>query len=134
MEIVAGSMPGWPCGWPSIGRRQAVIDQEGRMPMIATRANKYRVAVEVLQKGRDLVVDAIADDVIDQADDLLDGGYQFHEFLETQGTRLHFLSLLIQQLEQSAEVVEEAQAPAPAPVEPKVRKPRKPRSKKLQGQ
>jgi hypothetical protein len=99
--------------------------------MIATRSNKFRIAVEVLQKGRDLVVDAIADDVIDQADELLDGGYQFHEFLETQGTRLHFLSLLIQQLEQSAEGVEEAQAPPPPPVEIKARKPRKPRAKKL---
>jgi len=102
--------------------------------MFTMSHNKYRVAVEVLQKGRDLVVDAIADDVIDQADDLLDGGYQFHEFLETQGTRLHFLSLLIQQLEQSAEVVEEAQAPAPPPIELKARKPRKSRAKKLQGQ
>jgi len=102
--------------------------------IITPSMNKYRAAVEVLQKGRDLVVDAIADDVIDQADDLLDGGYQFHEFLETQGTRLHFLGLLIQQLEQSAEVVEEAQAPPPPPVETKARKPRKPRTKKLQGQ
>lgn len=102
--------------------------------MIAMRSNKFRAAVEVLQKGRDLVVDAIADDVIDQADDLLDGGYQFHEFLETQGTRLHFLSLLIQQLEQSAEGVEEAETPPPPPVEPKARKPRKPRAKKLPSQ
>jgi len=100
--------------------------------MSITRSNKFRAAVEVLQKGRDLVVDAIADDVIDQADDLLDGGYQFNEFLETQGTRLHFLSLLIQQLEQSAEGVEEAETPPPPPpAEPKARKPRKPRAKKL---
>jgi hypothetical protein len=88
--------------------------------------NKFRAAVEVLQKGRELVVDAIADDVLDQADELLDCGYQFHEFLETQGTRLHFLSMMIQQLEQSAE-----EAEAPPPVEPKPRKPRKPRAKKL---
>ena len=101
------------------------------MPMFATRSNKFRAAVEVLQKGRDLVVDAIANDVIDQADELLDGGYQFNEFLETQGTRLHFLSLLIQQLEQSAEVVEEAETTPPPPIEVKPRKPRKPRSKKL---
>lgn len=102
------------------------------MPIIAMpaiRPNKFRAAVEVLQKGRERVVDAIADDVLDQADDLLDCGYQFHEFLETQGTRLHFLGLLIQQLEQSAE---EAEAPPPPPaVEPKARKPRKPRAKKL---
>jgi len=101
--------------------------------MTTTRPNKFRIAVEVLQKGRDLVVDAIADDVIHQADDLLDGGYQFHEFLETQGTRLHFLGLLIQQLEQSAETVEEAQVPIPAPIVEKVAKPRKPRAKKIQG-
>ena len=106
------------------------------MPMIAPRPNKFRTAVEVLQRGRELVVDAIADDVIDQADDLLDGGYQFHEFLETQGTRLHFLTLLIQQLEQSAECVEEAEAP-PVEVEvevevEKVKKPRKSRAKKIQ--
>jgi hypothetical protein len=99
--------------------------------MIATRANKFRAAVEVLQKGRDLVVDAIADDVIDQADDLLEGGYQFNEFLEVQGTRLHFLSLLIQQLEQSADGIEEAEVPDPPPVAAKPRKPRKPRAKKL---
>ncbi len=100
--------------------------------MTTMRPNKFRMAVEVLQKGRDLVVDAIADDVIDQADDLLDGGYQFHEFLETQGTRLHFLSLLIQQLEQSAETVEEAEVPIPPAIIEKVVKPRKPRAKKIQ--
>ena len=104
------------------------------MPMIAPRPNKFRTAVEVLQRGRELVVDAIADDVIDQADELLDGGYQFHEFLETQGTRLHFLTLLIQQLEQSAECVEEVEVP-PVEVEvevEKVKKPRKSRAKKIQ--
>ena len=95
--------------------------------------NKFRAAVEVLQRGRDQVVESIADDVLDQGDDLLETNYQFNEFLETQGTRLHFLTLLIQQLEQSAEGVEEAQAPPPLP-EPKPRKPRKPRAKKLQGQ
>ena len=83
--------------------------------------NKYRYAIEVLQKGRELVVDAIADDVIGQEDDLLDCGYQFHEFLETQGTRLHFLTLLISQLEQSADALEEAQpaSPPPPPRRPK---------------
>lgn len=96
--------------------------------MFAPKQNKFRAAVAVLQQGRDLVVDAIADDVLDQAETLLDGGYQFHEFLETQGTRLHFLTLLIQQLEQSAETVEEALPPPPE----KVKKLRKPRAKKLQ--
>ncbi len=100
--------------------------------MPSNRYNKYRAAVEVLQKGRDAVVDAIADDVLDQGDDLIDGGYMFHEFLETQGTRLHFLTLLISQLEQSAETVEEVEAPSllpPLPPEP-AKKPRKPRASK----
>jgi hypothetical protein len=94
--------------------------------------NKYRAAIDVLQRGRDLLVDTLADDVLDQADDFIDGGYAFNEFLETQGTRLHFLSLLVAQLEQSAEALEEAQAPPPPPPAPKQR--RKPRAKKLQQQ
>lgn len=94
--------------------------------------NKFRAAVEVLQRGRDQVVEAIADDVLDQGDDLLETSYQFNEFLETQGTRLHFLTLLIQQLEQSAEGIEEAQAPPPPLPDPKPKKARKPRAKKLQ--
>ena len=97
--------------------------------MTSVKFNKFRAAVEVLQRGRDQVVDSIADDVIDQGDDLVDGGYMFHEFLETQGTRLHFLSLLISQLEQSAETLDESLAPPPLPEPPK--KPRKPRTKKL---
>lgn len=102
--------------------------------MSTTTTNKFRAAVQVLQRGRDLVVDAIADDVLYQGDDLLETNYQFNEFLEVQGTRLHFLTLLIQQLEQSAENLEEAaQASLPKP-EPKPRKPRKPRTKKLPSQ
>ncbi len=99
--------------------------------LTTTSSNKFRAAVEVLQKGRNLVVDAIADDILDQGDDLLDGGYQLHEFLENQGTRLHFLTLLIQQLEQSAESVEETQLTLASLPEPKPRKQRKPRAKKL---
>jgi hypothetical protein len=101
--------------------------------MHTTTNNKFRAAVEVLQKGRDLVMDTIAEDVLDQGEDLLDSSYQFNEFLETQGTRLHFLSLLIQQLEQSAEAVEEQEQAAAAAMvpEPKAKRPRKPRVKKL---
>jgi 3-phosphoglycerate kinase len=91
--------------------------------------NKYRAAVEVLQRGRDLLVEDLADDVLEQADDLIEGGFLFNEFLETQGTRIHFLSLLVAQLEQSAEALEESRAaeipPPPAP------KKRRARSKKL---
>ena len=93
--------------------------------------NKYRAAIEVLQKGRDLLVDALAEEVLDQGTDLIEGGYQFNEFLESQGTRLHFLSLLVSQLEQSAEAFDEAAtAPPPPPPKPPARK--RSRSKKIQ--
>jgi hypothetical protein len=90
--------------------------------------NKYRAAIEALQRGRDLVVDDVADDILDRwADSMIEGGYAFGEFIESQGTRLHFLGLLIAQLEQTAEAYEDALAAEPPPA----KKPRKPRAKKL---
>lgn len=77
--------------------------------------NKYRAAIDVLQRGRDVLVDSLADEINEQGEDLTDGGYQFNELLETQGTRLHFLSLLLCQLEQSAEAMDEAEAHSPPP-------------------
>ena len=76
------------------------------------RLNKYRDAIDLLQKGRNFIVESIADEILDQGDGLLEGSYQFNELLETQGTRLHFLTLLMGQLEQSAETLEESK-PAP---------------------
>jgi hypothetical protein len=76
------------------------------------RQNKYRVAYELLQRGRDRFVDEMADEVLDRADDLLETPFLLNEFLESQGTRLHFLGLLIAQLEQSAELVEVQEAEA----------------------
>ncbi len=76
-------------------------------PSPVTAANKYRAAIEVLQRGRDQLMAELADTVLDQADDLLEGGFAFHEFLENQGTRVHFLCLLLAQLEQSADSAEE---------------------------
>ena len=73
--------------------------------------NKYRAAVEVLQRGRDTMMDALAEDIVHQAENLLDSPFLFNEFLETQGTRVHFLTLLLSQLEQSAEQYEEASSP-----------------------
>src|SRR3954464_9912947 len=91
--------------------------------------NKYRSAVQVLQRGRDVLIEALAEEILSQQDDLIEGGFLFNEFLETQGTRIHFLSLLVAQLEQSAEALEESRAaelpPPPAP------KKRRTRSKKL---
>jgi len=72
--------------------------------------NKYRAAMEILLQGRDQLVETLADDVLDQQENLLDGGFQFHEFLESQGARLHFLGLILGHLEQSAELVEQMTA------------------------
>ena len=96
--------------------------------------NKYRAAIDVLQKGRDVLVESMADEILDQGDDLVDGGFQFNEFLESQGTRLHFLSLLVCQLEQSAEALDEELTTPPPPPPPKspVRKRTRSRSKKIQ--
>jgi hypothetical protein len=91
--------------------------------------NKYRTAMEVLQRSRDQIVEDMADQVIDQAEDFLEGSYLFSEFLEGQGTKLHFLGLLLAQLEQSAEQLEEAQAAAEPVTAPKRK--RKTRPKKL---
>lgn len=71
-------------------------------------ASKYRAAIDVLQKGRDVLVEAMTDEILDQGEQFAEGGFLFQEFLETQGTRLHFLSLLVAQLEQSAEIAEES--------------------------
>ena len=96
-----------------------------------TAENKYRAAIDVLMSGRDVLVGSLAEDILAQAEDLVDGGYQFNEFLETQGTRLHFLGLMIAQLEQSADTFDEAQpSPPPTPPAPAPKK-RKPRAKKL---
>jgi hypothetical protein len=105
------------------------------MPMSDTGFNKFRAAIEVLQRGRDFLVDGLADEILDQADDLLEGGFIFNEFLEAQGTRLHFLCLLVSQLEQSAEALEESRPAPPPPAEETPKKRRKSRTtKKLQRQ
>jgi hypothetical protein len=72
--------------------------------------NKYRAAIEILLQGRDQLVESLADDVLDQQEHLLDGGFQFNEFLESQGGRLHFLGLILGHLEHSAEQVEQISA------------------------
>jgi hypothetical protein len=94
--------------------------------------NKYRAAIEVLQRGRDVLVEALADEILDQGTDLIEGGYQFNEFLESQGTRLHFLSLLVGQLEQSAEALDESLIAPPPPPPPKSPARKRSRSKKFQ--
>jgi 3-phosphoglycerate kinase len=102
--------------------------------MIGSSANnKYRAAIEVLQRGREALVETLAEEVLSQEDDLLEGGFLFNEFLEAQGTRLHFLSLLVSHLEQSADSLDEAYAEPVVPLpQPKAQpRKRKPRAKKL---
>ena len=102
--------------------------------MSDTTFNKYRAAVEILYRSRDRLVEAMADDVLDQADDLIENGYAFNEFIENQGTRLHFLSAVVTQLEQSADVFDETAAASPPPRSPKsaeAPKKRRTRAKKL---
>jgi hypothetical protein len=103
--------------------------------MSVPKFNKFRAAIEILQRGRDQIVDVLADDVLDNCEDMMESGYAFNEFLEGQGTRLHFLALLVQQLEQSADALDEtwAAAESPPPERPAPKK-RKPRSKKITGQ
>jgi hypothetical protein len=99
--------------------------------MSDTGFNKYRAAIEVLQRGRDVLVGDLADDILDKGEELAEGGFLFNEFLEAQGTRIHFLTLLIGLLEQSADVFEDAR-PAPPPPPSKTPAKRRSRSKKIQ--
>ncbi len=78
--------------------------------MCPTQANKYREALDVLLKGRDVLIDNLADEVLDQAETLVEGGFLFNDFIESQGPRLHFLCILAGQLEFAADKVDEAQA------------------------
>jgi hypothetical protein len=99
--------------------------------MLDEPCNKYRRAVAILQRGRDVLVGELANEILDREDELAEGGFLFNEFLEAQGTRLHFLTLLLSQLEQSAEALEESRQP-PVPVQaPKPAAKRRPRTKKL---
>ncbi len=95
--------------------------------------NKYRAAIEILQRGRESLVETIADEILNQEGDLLEGGFYFNEFLEAQGTRLHFLSLLVSQLEQSADSLDEVNTEPPHPPQSQAKAPRKrkPRGKKM---
>lgn len=84
--------------------------------------NKYRLAIDLLQRRRDSLVEELADEIVDHGDDFGFDAYTFNELLETQGTRLHFLGLMISQLEQSADSFEEAQPAPPAAKTPRRRR------------
>src|SRR3954452_12473017 len=99
--------------------------------MTSEQSNKYRVAIEILQRGRSILVEDLANEVLEREEDLSEGGFLLNEFLESQGTRLHFLCLLVSQLEQSAETLDESgPAPIPSPV-PKPAAKRRTKAKKI---
>jgi len=68
--------------------------------------NRYQLAVDVLQKGREVLLRDLTEEILYHAEDFEEGGFLFQEFLENQGTKLHFLYLMLSQLEQSAEAYE----------------------------
>lgn len=68
--------------------------------------NRYQLAVDVLQKGREVLLRDLTEEILYHAEDFEEGGFLFQEFLENQGTKLHFLYLMLSQLEQSAEAFE----------------------------
>jgi hypothetical protein len=98
-----------------------------------TSFNKFRAAAQVIQRGRDQLVESLAEEILSQGDDLVDNNFLLNEFLETQGTRLHFLMMVMGQLEQSADAFDEqypTQPPPPAPQTEPTKK-RRTRSKKM---
>lgn len=82
--------------------------------MCPNRSNKYRQALEILMRGRDVLIDNLAEEVLNQGEALAEGGFLFNDFIESQGPRLHFLCILTSQLELAAEKLDEPQNAAPA--------------------
>lgn len=82
------------------------MDTTPRQPV----RNKYREALERLQRCREQLVEQATDQILDPDEEILEHTYLFHEFLENRGTQLHFLTLLASQIEQSADEWDEAQA------------------------
>jgi hypothetical protein len=85
--------------------------------MPTPRFNKYRAALHVLQKGRDLLADELAETVLDRSEDLLESAYLMTDLVETQGSRLHYLAMLMAQLEQSADDFDALESPREARIE-----------------
>src|SRR5262245_23419378 len=121
MEFAAGSTPASRPGSEIAGQRMGEgthpcrrskrsrgqdTPKGGTTNMSESKSNKYREAIEILLRGREVLVEELADEILAQSDDLIEGGYAFNEFLEGQGTRIHFLGLLVSQLEQAAEALD----------------------------
>ena len=105
------------------------IITEAGIAMEDTRFNKFRAAVQVIQRGRDQLVESLAEEILAQGEELVDNNFLLNEFLETQGTRLHFLMMVMGQLEQSADTFDEQCLSQPPPPSPKAEPPKKRRTR-----
>lgn len=74
--------------------------------------NKFRKALAILNRGRDVMVSQLADDILDHEEEYAEGGFLFVDFLESQGARLQFACVIAGQLEQAAVAMEEREAEA----------------------
>lgn len=78
---------------------EADANRDSRSP----RANKYRRALAILNQARDVMVEGLADEILDNTEEFAEGGFLFHEFLESRGPRLQFLGIVGGFLEYAAE-------------------------------
>ncbi len=99
------------------------------MSQSAQPPDKLRAAVAVLTRARESMLDQMADTVLAMADEFDEGGFQINEFLELNGSRLHFLCLLIGQLE----LLGEMRAMDAPPAEKKEKRPRRREEPKTTG-
>lgn len=74
--------------------------------------NKFRRALTILNRGRDVLVSQLADEILEREEEYAEGGFLFVDFLESQGARLQFACVIAGQLEQAAVALEERQAEA----------------------
>lgn len=75
-------------------------------------SEKFRAAIDVLNRVRESLLDSMAETVLEQEEEFSQGGFQVNEFLEVHGSRLHFLCLMISQFELAAESQAEARRDA----------------------
>lgn len=69
--------------------------------------NKYRKALDIFNQARNIMVEALADEILENEDDYRDAGFLFQEFLESRGPRMQFVSVIAGYLEHAAETFDE---------------------------
>lgn len=71
------------------------------------RLNKYRQALTVLNQARDELVSGLADEILENSDELRAGGFILNEFLDIKGPRMQSMGLIACFLEQAADIFDE---------------------------